>query len=502
MLSSFEPWMLWGAGLILALPVLFVSLGELADDAQLKPEWRAFTKPLLISRNGVVPLAFATLLLRHVAGLSGEQIAVKVIDTALWIIILNAAVAFMNVLLFDEDSKSSGRIQIPRLLLDILRFIFVVCGAAVTISTIWGVNLGSLITALGVGSVVIGLALQDTLGSLFAGIAMVSARQFRAGDWVKFGNDEGVIVSQNWRTVTIKTRMGDALIIPNGIIARAPITVITGGTGDTVLVVELRFPYQYSPDSINQLMSEAAYQTSDFILTPPPVARALSFEDNGIRYAMAVRAKDPARIAAVRSEYLINVWYAAQRRGVPMLGQYNTKYVIPPASMPSLSATTDELAARLRGIKDFAYPGGDLGPLLARASLERFRNKQVLVARGAVATHVYILLSGRVRTVRLAENGEELVLHAFEPGNFILSKATLRNAEMSASVTAAGDVEVVAIPIADFKAYCAGDLGAAHDFEQMLSAREDAAQRMLGRLESEGRSESGDRALLVRNLFK
>jgi small-conductance mechanosensitive channel len=187
--GSIDPSLLWGVGLIVALPILIITLGELADDAALNADWRAFAKPLMITRNGVVPLAFAAILLRQVAGLPGSHIAVKVVDTALWIIVLNAALAFMNVLLFDENSKSSSRVRIPRLLLDIMRLIFVVCGAAVTISTIWGVNLGSLITALGVGSVVIGLALQDTLGSLFAGIAMVSARQFRAGDWVRFGND-------------------------------------------------------------------------------------------------------------------------------------------------------------------------------------------------------------------------------------------------------------------------------------------------------------------------
>ena len=139
---------------------------------------------------------------------------------------LNAALAFLNLMLFNPSRAASGRVRIPKLLLDILRFFFVVCGAAVIISTIWGVNLGSLVTALGVGSVVIGLALQDTLGSLFSGIALVSARHFRVGDWVRFGNDEGPVLSQNWRTVTIKTRSGDALVMPNGVIARAPLTVL------------------------------------------------------------------------------------------------------------------------------------------------------------------------------------------------------------------------------------------------------------------------------------
>jgi small-conductance mechanosensitive channel/CRP-like cAMP-binding protein len=491
-LASFETWMLWGALLLVALPVLIIALGELADDAATLPEWRAFTKPLLITRNGVVPFAFAAILLRQVAGLSAN----------LWIIVLNAALAFMNVLLFDDNSKSSSRVRIPRLLLDILRFIFVVCGAAITISTIWGVNLGSLVTALGVGSVVIGLALQDTLGSLFSGIAMVSARQFRAGDWVRFGNDEGPILSQNWRTVTIKTRSGDALIIPNGVIARAPLTVIAGGAGNTTVGVDLKFPYQYSPDMIVKLLAEAATMTNGFVLDPAPVARVSSFDDNAIRYGMGVRAVDPQKLFAVRSEFLTNVWFLAQRNGVALTGQLNDSYVLPPSMQPPATDTADALIKRVTAAKDFAYANADLMTLLQRGRVERYRDGQVLVERGTVSAQVYILLSGRVRAVQKDDKGGEVLLHTFEPGQFILAKATLRAAATPFSLKAIGESEVVAAPVADFKAFCAGDIALAQEFEQILSAREDAAHRALAKANNEQVSVSGDRAQILKDLFK
>jgi small-conductance mechanosensitive channel len=500
--ATLDSWMLWGALLLVALPVLIIALGELADDAAIHPDWRAFTKPLMITRNGVLPLAFSAIMLRQVAGLPSENFAVKCVDTALWIIVLNSALAFMNVLLFDENSKSSTRVRIPRLLLDIMRFIFVVCGAAITISTIWGVNLGSLVTALGVGSVVIGLALQDTLGSLFSGIAMVSARQFRAGDWVRFGTDEGPIVSQNWRTVTIKTRGGDALIIPNGVIARAPLTVIAGGAGSTVIPVDLKFPYEYSPDAICKMLTEAAMMTTGFSFDPPPIARVIAFDDNAIRYGMPVRVTDPAKLFAARSEFLVNVWFLAQRNGIALTGQLNDSYVIPEAMQVPGSITTDDLIKRVTSVKEFAYAGSDLPTLLQRGRMQRYRDGQMLVERGSVSSQVYILLSGRVRAVQTNEKREDLAMHTFEAGHFILSKATLRSAGVPFTLKAVGEIEVVAVPVNDFKAFCGGDIALAQEFEQILSAREDAAHRALAKATKEQVSGSGDRAQLLKELFE
>jgi small-conductance mechanosensitive channel/CRP-like cAMP-binding protein len=502
-IASLDDWMIWGIVLLVALPVLIVALGEMADDASKSSNYLVYNKPLMIARNGVLPFAFAAILLRKVAGFSSEHFATKIVDTVLWVLVLNAAVAFLNILLFDEKAAVSDRIRVPRLLLDILRFVFVVCGAAVTVSTIWGVNLGSLVTALGVGSVVIGLALQDTLGSLFSGIALVSARDFRVGDWIRFGTEEGIVLSQNWRTVTIKTRGGDALVIPNGVIARNPLTVLSKGSGSTTIPVDLRFPYQYSPDVICAMLAEAANRTTGFLLDPTPVARPAAFEDYAVRYIMPVKAVDPAKIVAVRGEFLTNVWFLAQRNGIAHIGQYNGKYFIPPEVLPALAASPDGLRQRLMDQKAFAYKASDMTTLLAHARLERYRAGQSLVERGTVSGHVFILLSGGVRAVHIGDDGGDIQLHAFEAGQFMLAKATLRSATSPFSLRAASEVEVITVPVVDFKTYCAADLQVAKEIEQILSAREEVAQRTIAKAHPEaGSNGSGDRAQLIRDLFQ
>jgi small-conductance mechanosensitive channel/CRP-like cAMP-binding protein len=492
-------WMLWGIALLVLFPVLIIGFGELAEDLGESTRFKAYEAPLMIVRNGVLPLGFGAILLRFVAGIGGNELVVKIVDTALWIVVLNAALAFLNLMLFNN---ASNQMRIPKLLLDILRFFFVVCGAAIIISTIWGVNLGSLVTALGVGSVVIGLALQDTLGSLFSGIALVSARSFRVGDWVRFGSDEGPVLAQNWRSVTIKTRNGDALVIPNGVIARAPLTVL-GNVGSVVVPVELKFPYEYSPDRICAVLTETATKTPGFHLDPAPVARVSGFDDNCIRYGLSVRAVDPAKVFAVRSEFLINVWFMCQRSGLVMTGALNADFAVtaPPAKVQPMESLQHTLAT----MPNFFFHKSDRLELLTRnARIERYRPGQSLVEGSQTATAAHVILSGRARAVQSQKSGDGLILHDFDVGQTIIAKAMLRRAPMPYAIRAVSDLEVVTIPLADFKAFCDADLKVAQEVEQMMSAREDAAQRTLSKAQSDlGISPpTGDRAQLMKDLFR
>lgn len=490
-------WMMWGVALLVLFPVLIIGLGEVAEDMGASARLKAYETPVMIVRNGVLPLAFGAILLRYVAGVGNQELVVKLVDTALWIIVLNAALAFLNLMLFNN---ASNRVRIPKLLLDILRFFFVVCGAAIIISTIWGVNLGSLVTALGVGSVVIGLALQDTLGSLFSGIALVSARSFRVGDWVRFGTDEGPVLAQNWRSVTIKTRNGDALVIPNGVIARAPLTVL-GHVGSVAAAAEVRFPYDYSPDVICALLVETATKTPGFHLDPVPAARVLAFEDTGVRYAVTVRAVDPAKVFAVRSEFLINVWFMCQRNTMMMSGALNEDFALP--SPPLKTPMASDLQTKLAALPSFFFRGSNnLGLLTKSARVEQYRPGQALVEAGQVAPVAYIILKGHARAVQKLQSGSDIVLHDFDAGQAIVAKAMLRRAVMPYAIRATSDLEVIAVPVSDFKAFCDADIKVAQEVEQIMSAREDAAQRTLSKAEHGMIVAAGDRAQLIKELFR
>src|SRR5688500_17611184 len=75
-----------------------------------------------------------------------------------------------------------------------------------------------LLTTSAVSAVVVGFALQDTLGNAFAGLAIQSEKPFRIGDWVRVGEFEGRIAEVTWRATKIRTKAGNFVIVPNNVI--------------------------------------------------------------------------------------------------------------------------------------------------------------------------------------------------------------------------------------------------------------------------------------------
>jgi small-conductance mechanosensitive channel len=73
-----------------------------------------------------------------------------------------------------------------------------------------------MLTALGVGGLALGLALQDTLGNLFAGLGLLLDRALIVGDHVKLdGGYAGKIIDIGWRSTKLETPTGDLLVVPN-----------------------------------------------------------------------------------------------------------------------------------------------------------------------------------------------------------------------------------------------------------------------------------------------
>ena len=75
-----------------------------------------------------------------------------------------------------------------------------------------------------VGAVVIGLALQDTLGNLFAGLAIQIEKPFRVGDWVTIGGQDGIVSEITWRATKMRTKAGNFVVVPNSMLAKDTIT--------------------------------------------------------------------------------------------------------------------------------------------------------------------------------------------------------------------------------------------------------------------------------------
>ena len=100
-----------------------------------------------------------------------------------------------------------------------------------------------LLATTAVGAVVVGFALQDTLGNLFAGLAIQIEKPFRVGHWVTIGGIDGLVTEVTWRATKIRTKAGNFVVVPNSVVAKETITNYSEPTRDTRVEVEVGASY-------------------------------------------------------------------------------------------------------------------------------------------------------------------------------------------------------------------------------------------------------------------
>jgi len=154
-------WFIWGIGLILGFQILVVMLGELLYRADRR---RLPIAPILrAARNVVLPLLVAQVFVVRVLEVPVETIPARIVATALWISLLYTGLLLVNVLVFEQAPEGTWRHRAPSLFQDLVRMLLVTVGAAIVLAVVWEQDLGGLIAALGVGSIVLGLALVGNL---------------------------------------------------------------------------------------------------------------------------------------------------------------------------------------------------------------------------------------------------------------------------------------------------------------------------------------------------
>src|SRR5687767_1202103 len=141
-----------------------------------------------------------------------------------------------------------------------------------------------LLTTSAVGAVVIGFALQDTLGNAFAGLAIQSERPFSVGHWIKVGDFEGRVAEVTWRATKIRTKSGNFVVVPNNLVAKEAITNYSEPAVPTRLDVDVGVSYLAPPPAVKAAIHEAMAQASYVLKAPAPEVLMLAFDASSINY--------------------------------------------------------------------------------------------------------------------------------------------------------------------------------------------------------------------------
>ena len=152
----------------------------------------------------------------------------------------------------------SMRAGVPLLLVNIFSLVLSILIAFWAVNTILGVQLTPLIATSAAFSIILGLALQDTLGHLFAGISLQIDKTFEIGDWLEVINGPTKIVGQvkelSWRSTLLIGLSDETITLPNKIVAQCQVSNFSAD-GQPILRSQIfKFPFATSFESVVKVL--------------------------------------------------------------------------------------------------------------------------------------------------------------------------------------------------------------------------------------------------------
>ena len=449
-----RPWFGWALAVVIGLPLGLVVLTEC--HTSLVRRGSALAKPVNLLRNYVLPSGALLILLTQASEISAEATPVRIIATVFGFVVLLVLLAAVNAALFANAERGTWRQRIPSIFVDIVRLVIIIAGLAVLFSFVWGADVAGLFTALGVTSIVLGLALQNAVGSVISGLLLLFEQPFQLGDWLQTPSARGRVVEVNWRAVHIDTGNG-IQIMPNAALASASFTNLSRPTGAHSVSIISTFGLQDRPDKVCAVLQRLAASMPQVLPGTAPTV----IVDGPKTYRTSVRVASPADAGAVTATMQRWAWYAARREGLH-LDEATDGFGDP-----------DLVGTAVRSVAPTLHLSStDIDALVTEARIERYGAGETMQTAESVPDSMRLILAGRATLTVELKNGSVFTVGTLCQGDYIGQTALTRE-RVSAGVVAIDEVTVLRVPVASLdglvhrKPELARDIGKAIDQQRL-----------------------------------
>ena len=144
----------------------------------------------------------------------------------------------------------------------LIRLLFAMIAVIIVLENL-GIHLTAVWTTLGVGSVAVALALQDTLSNFFAGLYIMVDRPINPGDYVKLDSgQEGHVQHIGWRSTQLRTLQNNMVYLPNSTLSKAVITNYSAQEERMSLLIPVSVAYGSDPRRVEQVLAELAIEAA------------------------------------------------------------------------------------------------------------------------------------------------------------------------------------------------------------------------------------------------
>ncbi|MGB3651571.1 MAG: mechanosensitive ion channel family protein [Rivularia sp. (in: cyanobacteria)] len=433
----------------------------------------------------VLPPLALLLVIRILFRIASTEPSTRFLETLTWVAVVVAAIPLLNAFLTTKKTSIPGQIQVPNLLFQTIRAVVILLILYRVLGGIWQVDLSGLAAALGVGSLVVALALQDTLSNLVSGLLLLIASPFKEGDWIEVNGTKGRVIDQNWWSVTLdNAAWGKKITIPNGTLSKA--TIENFGQDGVWKGVNVGFSYDDAPDRVLSALKSISVGFENDLSYPKIFPCIDSFGDSAINYSIWFKVVPDGKFFLFQ-DFMTRIYYLAKRHNFTIPYPIGVQYKIDsndgiPNKIPN--ATDNRLQEMADFLRSLPYLSSledtKINQLATKAKFLSYGSGEFIIQQGIDDEGLYFVYTGKVRISIKTRQGSERELNSLRSGSVFGELAIFPGEVSPITAVAPQDAEVVVIPDEDVMQLIESNPQFSLEFSQFIEQRRKAMESLQG----------------------
>ena len=303
-----------------------------------------------------------------------------------------------SVLVFKQRPREG------KLLQDILAGLIYLAAIFAIIAYVFDLPIQGLLATSGAIAIILGLALQSSLGDVFSGLVLSFSRPYRPDDWVRLeGGTEGQVIELNWRATHLLTSQRDLAIVPNSVIAKSKIVNVSHPSRNHGVSITIRLDNQGTPSASAIILRQALLNSRRILASPKPSILVKGMNAAAVEFEVTFFVEDLNAAAAVQNELFDLIHRHLTAAGIALAA---------PDGQPLPAGKPESEAERLLGqVSMFAtLTPEECAGLAAKLKRTRHEAGEILLQPGTVLQSLFLIGAGVVSAANQAGGRKAEVL--------------------------------------------------------------------------------------------
>src|SRR6266513_2237122 len=381
-------------------------------------------------------------------------------------------VALVNRYVWDIYFERRKQTPIPHVLREVVALVIFVVALLFVLSFAYHAERGlkSVVATSGVAAVILGLAGQNLLGGIIAGMSLQINRPYRVGDWLQVGDRFAEVMEINWRSTRLRTNDNIYLDIPNNEMVGHEIVNLHYPTEVHAMRIRVGVEYKNPPNLVKDALFRAASTAKGVLAEPKTRVFLVDFGESACVYEIKFYMGNHSKINEINDAVRTNVWYELKRRGVTIPFPIRTLQVERKAVLPAQEEQAEAFSI-LRGEQLFdCLSEEQLNQMVNQARLNTFGRGEPVIEEGAAGDSMFVMLRGAA-DVLVSKNGSKIQVATLAAGDCFGEMSLLTGEPRSATVRADADCYVMEIGKPVMAEVLSGAPGCMEQLSQLLAQR-------------------------------